>query len=150
MGFRQARAFRSTHNGVLAGQRAAIKRKPISMPDDLCANLGLDHRITEYFGDDYLWLPRHNDPADIKHDVQDDFSRSASNYDYLVSNLLLYITAQPFVVRTWSLTYRCAFLHFFFCDRLLINPFLTQLQPVLLSLPFTFEQLALNSLNLDE
>jgi hypothetical protein len=73
------------HNGALPGQRTAIKRKPIGMPDGLLAHLGLDHRICEYFGDDYFWLPRHNDPAEIKHDVQDNFPGSASNYDYLYS-----------------------------------------------------------------
>jgi hypothetical protein len=57
----------------LPGQRAAIKRKPIGMPDDLLAHPSLDHRICEYFGNDYLWLPRHNDTAEIENDVQDDF-----------------------------------------------------------------------------
>ncbi len=75
VGFRQAGTLRGTHNGVLPRERAAIKREPIGMPEDLRAHPRLDHRIVEDFGDDDLWLPRHNDPAEIKYDVQDDFSQ---------------------------------------------------------------------------
>lgn len=68
--------MRGAHDGILLRQCPAIKSEPIDMADDVRAHLGVRRRIGEYVGDERRLVIPHDDPSEIKNDVQDDFLES--------------------------------------------------------------------------
>jgi hypothetical protein len=78
---RQSGAMRGAHDGVLLRQCPAIQSEPIDMADEVRAYRGVHRPVGEYLGDERRLVIRHNNPSEIKNDVQDDLLRKHLTID---------------------------------------------------------------------